>query len=223
MTEQILFDAICDRLMLATGTKSLGALADCLGFKPAAFSNRRKRGALPREEIDALIEERGLSPAWVYTGRGAMFAGDASREHLEKELNEVVDQISAISLHNTTVETLKPLLRGIVWKDADSIEAWLESVASTSDKERRLLSVYRSGGPEIRSVIDTLVNQALHGSKPVKIKEQPKAKFSIKGSVGQLVHGDVENHGPVFHTSGVGNTAGQSAAAKKPSAKSTKV
>lgn len=221
MTEQTMFDEICERLMLATGASSMGALADCLGFKPAAFSNRRKRGSLPREEIDQLIEERGLSPAWVYTGRGAMYAGDASREHLEKELKEVVDQMSAISLHNTTIETLKPLLRGIVWKDADSIEAWLESVASTSDKERRLLSVYRSGGQEIRGVIDTLVNQAIHGVRPVKIKEPPRAKFSIKGSVGQIVHGDVENRSPVFNTSG-SNTGSQTATARKPSAKSTK-
>lgn len=221
MTEQILFDAICDRLMLATGTKSLGALADCLGFKPAAFSNRRKRGALPREEIDALIEERGLSPAWVYTGRGAMFAGDASREHLEKELSEVVDQISAISLHNTTVETLKPLLRGIVWKDAETIEAWLQSVAGTSDMERRLLTVYRSGGPEIRAVIDTLVHQAIHGMKPMEIKEAPRSKISIKGSVGQLAQGDIVNG---EHTVRIGQKAFVTGpAAKQPSAKRTKV
>jgi hypothetical protein len=188
MTEQESFDAVCQRLMLATGAATESALAEALGFKPAAFSNRKKRAALPVEEIDELIRVRGLRAAWVYKGQLPMFEAGDKADQLEKEFREVVDQIRSSALHNDTVETLKPLIKGIVWRDQGVIEGWIATVGKLDQVERQIIAAYRTGGPEVQAA---MVLIARSGTVPTKVTQ------TFHGKVGQVLEGSQTFHGDV--------------------------
>jgi hypothetical protein len=191
MTEQENFEAVCQRLMQATGASTEAALAEALGFKPAAFSNRKKRAALPVEEIDELVRQHGLSKDWVYSGKLPMFDAGEKADQLEREFREVIEQIRASALHNDTIETLRPLIKGIVWRDKDVIEGWVENIGKLSPQERKIIAAYRNGGPEVQAAI-TLIAKA--GAVP-----GPRTTMNFNAGVGQAVTGDFHSSSLVFH------------------------
>lgn len=71
------FLEVSERIKGALGIKDDAELAARLGMTKTAFQNRKSRGSLPREKIDALLENEGLSPEYAYSGKG--------RQYLESE------------------------------------------------------------------------------------------------------------------------------------------
>lgn len=181
MTDDKYFSDVCQRLMAALNLSTETALAEELGFKPAAFSNRKKRGSLPNEEIDDLIQDRGLSHAWVYRGEMPMFAAGPKQDQLEQEFSEVMEQIKSMTLHNEMLLMLQPLIRGIVWRDKTAIESWVEDLGKLSASERQIIAAFRNGGPNVQAAMQLIAGASV-GTKP-------GLQQTFKGDVGQVVQG----------------------------------
>lgn len=86
------FSKIMARLKKLSGAKNNTALAALLGFKPAAFSLRKKDGSIPFEEIIVYAGKENKSTDWIFYGRGEPDEpGFGSATPQEKEfLNEVL-------------------------------------------------------------------------------------------------------------------------------------
>jgi hypothetical protein len=194
MTDQENFEAVCQRLMQATGASTEAALAEALGFKPAAFSNRKKRAALPVEEIDELIRQEGLSKDWVYIGKLPMFDAGEKADQLEREFREVIEQIRSSALHNETIEILRPLIRGIVWRDKDVIEGWVQNVGKLTQLERQIIAAFRDGGPEVQAAMTLIAKTGAASS--------PRTTMTFNAGVGQAIAGASHGTSFVFHDSG---------------------
>lgn len=173
--------------MLAIDAPTEAVLAEALGFKPAAFSNRKKRSALPTEEIDELIRQHGLRHEWVYAGDLPMFTAGEKADLLEQEFREVIDQIRASALHNATLETIRPLIKGIVWRDRDVIEEWIKDVSHLNQDERFIVSAYRRGDPDLKAALLLLAQSG--SSKTSRVTQ------SFHGDVGQVIQGSQKFEG----------------------------
>jgi hypothetical protein len=198
-----LFGEVCERLMKATGTSTEAALADELGFKPAAFSNRKKRGALPREEIDALIAAHRINPAWAYSGDGPMFEGGDLDDKRLNDYQELVAQMQAMSISMAAKNVVEPIIKGLVWGDAQGVESALDSLSEMSAKERALVQAYRQSPPDIKAAIEVV--SGLNASA----RQSRSVKQVIHGKVGQMITGDATIAKQTFH-------AAESPAASKP-------
>jgi hypothetical protein len=64
------FQQVIDRLLAVLRLSTEKDLAKALGMKATAFSGRKVRGALPKDQIDRLLRRHKLSPAYVYEGTG---------------------------------------------------------------------------------------------------------------------------------------------------------
>lgn len=64
------FDAVVSRLKLVLDVAREQDVCARLGFTTSAWSMRKKRGSLPRKEIDALIAAEELNPEFIYNGTG---------------------------------------------------------------------------------------------------------------------------------------------------------
>lgn len=165
------------------------ALAEALGFKPAAFSNRKRRGALPMEEIDELIAQKQINRQWVFSGDGPMYEGGDTQQRCEQDYRELIAQMEAMSLHNETKRLVKPLLKGVVWGDATSVEQWIQELGNITADERLVLHAYRAGGPEVKAAIDLIARQGVAHNKPGRMTQ------IIHGKIGQFVDGDMTIQG----------------------------
>ncbi|MDH3972765.1 MAG: helix-turn-helix domain containing protein, partial [Deltaproteobacteria bacterium] len=68
--KKFIFSKIMVRLKKTSGAKNNTALASLLGFKPAAFSLRKKENSIPYEEIISYADKKGKSTDWIFFGRG---------------------------------------------------------------------------------------------------------------------------------------------------------
>jgi hypothetical protein len=179
---------VFDRLRQALKLASDKDLAEALGLAYQAFSKRKLRGSMPQEEVETVIEQRGLNAAWVYTGEGPMFEGGEAQARREQEWHELKEQLRAMSLHNQTRSAIEPLVKGIVWGDAPAIERWVEEIGGLSQEERQIVAAYRTGGAEVQAALALI---ARTGAAPTKVTQ------TFHGKVGQVLEGSQTFHGDV--------------------------
>jgi len=176
--------AIFERLKKALKVETDGDLAARLGLSYQAFNKRKVRGSLPREEVETLIDELGLNPAWVYSGEDPMYEGGEAQQKREQDYRDLVAQMTAMSLHNETRRAVEPLIKGLVWGDSSSVERWLEDVGGLSSEERVIVAAYRAGDADVQNAM-TLIAQ--RGPVP----KQSGAKMKFHAPVTQAVGGDL--------------------------------
>ena len=110
------FEAVAKRLQAALGHTSEQALAEDLGLKQTAWANRKSRGALPLAKINALCESRGISPEWVYKGKGEPRPGVGAAV---KPLQDAAKAVAALSLPAHEARLLQELLHYTFAGDRD--------------------------------------------------------------------------------------------------------
>lgn len=64
------FADVVNRLKLVLDMATETALAERLGFGQSTWASRKKRGSLPRKQIDFLIATEELNPEFIYNGTG---------------------------------------------------------------------------------------------------------------------------------------------------------
>jgi transcriptional regulator with XRE-family HTH domain len=82
------FLLVFSRLKQALRLTSDVDLASALAMSKAAFDKRKLRGSLPKQAIDNLIVERGLSPDYIYDGAGSVFVEDEHGHTWEQGFNQ---------------------------------------------------------------------------------------------------------------------------------------
>lgn len=179
--------AVLERLKTVLRLDSDRELSERLGLAYHAFNKRKLRGSLPRDEIDTLIEVHGLNPAWVYSGQDPIYVGGDAQAQREQDLQELVAQMNAMSLHNETKRIMQPLLKSLVWGNSVSVEKWFEDIGGLTANERLIISAYRNGGPEVRSAFDLIATQGA--------RKKPVVQQTFHGSVGQVIDGNQTIHG----------------------------
>lgn len=181
---------IFERLKKALHLDSDVELASSLGFAYQAFSKRKLRGSLPREEIETLIHERGLNSSWVFSGDGPMFEGGEADAKREQDWHDLLQQIEAMTLHNETRGFVEPIVRGVVWGDSDKVERHLKEATGLTPQERAILRAYRAGDPGVKAALELI---AKTGQAP----SPSKSTMTFHGSVGHVIDGDMAVHGPM--------------------------
>lgn len=95
MSAEKIFIETVDRLKLVLELATDLELAERLGLAKNAFNNRKKRGSLPIDRIDKVIQEEQLNPEFIYEGTGHVHApvegkpwGDTFVETLAAQLTE---------------------------------------------------------------------------------------------------------------------------------------
>jgi Bacteriophage CI repressor helix-turn-helix domain. len=67
------FDDIIPRLKTAINVSNDADLAGRMGMKPNTFSNRKKSGSLPYEEIIRIADSENVNINWIFSGQGSMY------------------------------------------------------------------------------------------------------------------------------------------------------
>lgn len=151
------FQAVVDRLVAAVGLPDEQSLATELGFKRSAFTVRKTRDALPRAEIDAFIQARGLNPEWVYEGRGAMFMGKdfAARTRAQAKFDEGLEKFR---LNERQRRYMRGLLMAYWEGDEGLLKERLDASDQFSSDERTLVSSLRSAPAQISQAVRLLAD-----------------------------------------------------------------
>lgn len=66
------FNSSIQRLKKAASVKFDREIAELIGFSGAAFSERKKRGTLPKKEIEVYCLKNSINVDWVFAGVGPM-------------------------------------------------------------------------------------------------------------------------------------------------------
>ena len=72
-TININFNSVVKRFKEATSVRWDREVASLLGFSGAAFSERKKRGTIPKREIEVYCLKNSINVDWVLVGEGEMF------------------------------------------------------------------------------------------------------------------------------------------------------
>jgi hypothetical protein len=179
---------VFERLKEALKLPSDVELAQALGLAYQAFSKRKLRNSLPREEVETLVEQHQLCHEWVFAGTGPMYEGGEAQEKRVRDFDDLVAQIHAMSLHNQVSSVVETLVRGVVWGDKAKVQKVVRDLSKLSPDEQQLVAAYRLANESVRSAIDLI----LAGGK-----SQAAITQTFHGSVGQTVAGDA--HGQTFH------------------------
>ena len=125
MLDSNLFAEVTDRLKAALGLTSDTALAEKLGLARTALAERKRRGALPEAEIEALCVASGIDKAWVYTGKGKPRPGGAA---VINKLEEGAKAVAALSLPASEARALSELLLQVSTGDRDRVRKAMEKL-----------------------------------------------------------------------------------------------
>ena len=68
MNTEHYFSQVMDRLKMEAEIKTDSALAGLLKMSPTAFSNRKKSGSVPYEQIIEVADSRKMDIGWIFTG-----------------------------------------------------------------------------------------------------------------------------------------------------------
>lgn len=88
-----------DRIKAFKGFSSDNSVAETLNLSRSAFSERKKRGSIPYEELSIFSEQEGLSLDWLLTGEGPMKRESKVSEELasysvgDSELSEILQML----------------------------------------------------------------------------------------------------------------------------------
>lgn len=69
--------------MQAKGLKYEHQVAELLGFKRVAFSERKKRNSPPIAEIELLCHKESINTNWILCGEGEMFIDAGQKENVQ--------------------------------------------------------------------------------------------------------------------------------------------
>lgn len=72
------FDEIISRLKIAINVSNDADLAGRMDMKANTFSNRKKAGSLPYEEIIRLSDSENVNINWLFSGQGPMFRTESA-------------------------------------------------------------------------------------------------------------------------------------------------
>jgi hypothetical protein len=67
------FEEVISRIKKVTNLQEDAEIAKLLGMKPSTFAMRKKRGKLPKKEIELCAAKNGISTDWLFTGQGETF------------------------------------------------------------------------------------------------------------------------------------------------------
>lgn len=70
------FDEMITRIMAAKNFKHQYEVAEALGFKRVAFSERKKRNSPPIAEIELFCHKELINPDYVFSGHGDIFIAE---------------------------------------------------------------------------------------------------------------------------------------------------
>lgn len=73
MNSELNFDAVAERLKQAFKVRTDGELAGLLGISVTSYSNRKRSGSIPFEEICRAFITRRMNINWVLTGEGSPY------------------------------------------------------------------------------------------------------------------------------------------------------
>lgn len=81
-----------ERMIEATGGKSVAALAGVLGVSHQAIYNARNKGNIPKAWYITVAEATGVSADWLLTGTGSMRREEDYSPAFQQAMNELRDQ-----------------------------------------------------------------------------------------------------------------------------------
>jgi hypothetical protein len=73
MKNEFNFEEVISRLKIAINISNDADLAGRMEMKPNTFSNRKKAGSLPYEEIIRLADSESVNINWLFSGEGPMY------------------------------------------------------------------------------------------------------------------------------------------------------
>jgi hypothetical protein len=76
MKNEFNFEEVVSRLKLAVNINNDADLASRMGMKPNTFSNRKKAGSLPYEEIIRLADSENVNINWLFSGQGPRYRNE---------------------------------------------------------------------------------------------------------------------------------------------------
>jgi hypothetical protein len=97
------FESIIERIKKLKGLRDDQEVAALLGLTKGAFSERKRRGSIPKKELELFCERESINIDWLLTGEGEMKKGYPIPEYQspkgaedfsiykDKELAEIMD------------------------------------------------------------------------------------------------------------------------------------
>lgn len=120
--EIISFDSVMSKFAKAVGLESDKAIAECLGMKPTAYSNRKQRGSIPYDELIEYLYSHNMDIGEMLSPGAGPYEIKSSSAHplLYQRSAYESDEFTAVSRYNvqvaaghgaitTTEEQLQPL------------------------------------------------------------------------------------------------------------------
>lgn len=193
------FSDALSRLKYLLHVSKDGEVAEALGFSKTAFSERKKRGSFPADELRALAQRRpdlGIDVDYVLTGEPPPDDGGdetddefADRIQAETRMRRLVE---ALPLDEFARMRLAALMSGDPAQDAPRIAEAIRE-AALDKGEQLLIDNYRRSSDEGRAYLvqeSALVaaglrappQRAAAGAPPTRIEKQVNVTASAQGS-----------------------------------------
>ncbi len=126
------FESIIKRIMELKGLREDQEVASLLGFSKGAFSERKRRGSVPKKELELFCERESININWLLTGEGEMrrktstypnVVGEPMAENtiIPPRLQALIEKLTLIYNEGTFDEQSK--LRGAIENIIDDIKA----------------------------------------------------------------------------------------------------
>jgi hypothetical protein len=161
------FQAVVDRLIAAMRLPDEQGLAEALGFKRSAFTVRKSRNSLPRDQIDAYIQTHKLNAEWVYEGTGAMFEASRFQKKIDLQ-NEIHARLDKFALNDRQRSYMAKLLLALELGEPEKLKQHLDATDKLTSDEHELLTGLRSAPSDIVRAFGQIVGFAT--SKAVRIR-----------------------------------------------------
>ena len=195
------FSDALSRLKYVLHVSKDGEVAEALGFSKTAFSERKKRGSFPTDELRALAQRRpdlGIDVDYVLTGEpppddGGDETDDAFADRIQAE-SRMRRLVEALPLDDQRRMRLAALMTGAPAQDAPQIAEAIRD-AMLDKGEQLLLDNYRRCSDEARAYLVQECALLAAGLKDIPAAagaaatEQPQV---FNGTVGAVAGRDVK-------------------------------
>lgn len=193
---------VLERLKVALNLPDEASLAPLLGMSRTALNNRKVRGSMPAENIDALVEREGLNPEFIYNGTGNVMVEDDGHtwhdgfvkrlQHLNLETMQGLlvreghkpSDIKAVAAgkQQPTMELLRD------WRRIGRVDLnWVingDLAETPSEEEQALLMLYRKAAPERqKELLAALVVESTRSQAPAIKQKSGKQSVQVAGNL----------------------------------------
>lgn len=222
------FLEVLQRLKMALDCSDDVQVAARLGISKTAFNNRKLRGSLPVEAIDALIQDEGLNPEFIYQGIGSVHLdidGESWQAGFNKRLAQSLGMETYLGIlvrEGYKANQLKEVAKGLREPSPQMLRDmrrclqldlnWLvcgDSDAALTPYERSLLVGYRKADAPQQQAVGLMLS-AFAPPAPRPAKTQQKAGKQSIQITGPIESGATLNTGNISH-----HAARKSSPAKK--------